>query len=83
LSRNFVFLNRTTINISFWRYVVAVMAAFLLNQLVLHVAGSLLGNAPSAHLVAQFSGAVTYTIANFFACRYWVFREPACATARS
>jgi putative flippase GtrA len=45
-----------------------------LNQLVLRLAGQVLGPAAPAHLAAQLAGMATYTLTTFLLARYWVFR---------
>ncbi len=74
LNRSFVFRHEGALSASALRYLVVVAAAFCLNQLVLRVAGGLLGPGAMLHLTAQLCGMATYTITTFLAARYWVFR---------
>ena len=74
LTRGFVFRSRDGVAGRAWRYGLAIAVAFVLNQLVLRGAGCLLGAGSFAHLAAQLTGVVFYTITNFLLCRYWVFR---------
>lgn len=73
MTRNFVFRSRDRIAGLAWKYALALAAAFLLNQLVLFIAGRVLLAGAAAHLTAQLMGVATYTLANFLLCRYWVF----------
>jgi hypothetical protein len=51
-----------------------VLAAFALNQLILHKAGAAFGQGALPHLAAQLAGMAVYTVAVFVVCRFWVFR---------
>jgi putative flippase GtrA len=73
LNRNFVFKSRTTVFTAGERYLIAMLVAFSLNQIVLQIAGRVLGSGYYPHLGAQLVGMVTYTMTSFVACRYWVF----------
>jgi putative flippase GtrA len=75
LNRRFVFRHQGELAATGVKYFVAVAASFGLNQLVLRLAGGLLGPGAGPHLAAQCAGMVTYTVANFLAARYWVFRR--------
>ena len=75
LTRNFVFRDQARMAGQAWRYGLAMTAAFLLNQLMLLVAGRVLGAGAAAHLGAQLAGLATYTVTNFLLCRYWVFPD--------
>jgi putative flippase GtrA len=74
LNRRFVFKSQTRARATAPRYIAVVLAAFALNQLILHVAGATLGQGPLPHLAAQLAGMAVYTVAVFVACRFWVFR---------
>jgi putative flippase GtrA len=77
LSRGFVFRSRTGLPASGLRYLIAVAAAFLLNQAVLRLAGMTLAAGSIQHIAAQLMAMATYSIALFVICRLWVFREAA------
>ncbi len=77
LNRGFVFRSRTGLPASGLRYLIAASGAFVLNQLVLHVAGLALGAGPVRHLAAQLMAMAAYSVAMFFLCRLWVFRPAA------
>jgi putative flippase GtrA len=55
------------------RYLVAVAAAFALNQAVLAGLRLAAGDAPLARTLAQLAGMAVYTATTFVSCRYWVF----------
>jgi putative flippase GtrA len=74
LNRRFVFRSRTGLPASGLRYLIAALGAFVLNQLVLHVAGLALGAGPVRHLAAQLMAMAVYSVVLFFLCRFWVFR---------
>jgi len=57
------------------RFLITVVAAFALNQLVLTGALALLGSAPLGRLAAQLLGMASYTAATFVLCQLWVFRQ--------
>ncbi len=75
LNRGFVFRSRTGLPASGLRYLIAALCAFVLNQGVLHVAGMALGAGPVRHLAAQLTAMAVYSLALFFLCRLWVFRQ--------
>ncbi|HEX4196792.1 MAG TPA: GtrA family protein [Caulobacteraceae bacterium] len=81
LNRSFVFRSQSGLSASGLRYLVAAAGAFVLNQIVLHVAGALLGAGAALRLTAQLMGMATYTVAMFTLCRAWVFRMPIRAPA--
>jgi putative flippase GtrA len=81
LNRGFVFRSRTGLPASGLRYLIAALGAFVLNQLVLHVAGVALGGGPIRHLAAQLIAMAAYSVALFFLCRLWVFRPAADSSA--
>jgi putative flippase GtrA len=74
LNRRFVFKSERSARATAPRYIAAVLAAFALNQLILHMAGAALGQGAVPHLAAQLAGMAVYTVAVFVACRLWVFR---------
>jgi putative flippase GtrA len=74
LNRRFVFKSQTSARATAPRYIAVVLAAFALNQLILHMAGAALGQGALPHLAAQLAGMAVYTVAVFLACRFWVFR---------
>jgi len=74
LNRRFVFKSQTSARAAAPRYIAVVLAAFALNQLILHMAGAALGQGALPHLAAQLAGMAVYTVAVFVACRFWVFR---------
>jgi putative flippase GtrA len=73
LNRSFVFRSRERAQVTGPRFVLAAVAAFILNQLVLTLALRILGDAEWARLAAQLVGMGTYTASLFLACRFWVF----------
>lgn len=73
LSKLFVFKARKTTRSAPARYVVAVAAAFALNQGVLTLAKLLLPTGPLWSVAAQGSAAVSYTAALFLLSHFWVF----------
>lgn len=75
LNRSFVFRHEGAISASAVKYLCVVAVAFCLNQLVLRIAGDLLGAGAALHLAAQLCGMATYTVATFLASRSWVFRK--------
>jgi putative flippase GtrA len=74
LSRTFVFRERTRNRWIVVRYTIAVASAFALNQVVLAILNGRLPQAPGA-VFAQGAAMVSYTIACFILCRFWVFRS--------
>jgi len=74
LNRRFVFRSQTSAGATAPRYIAVVLAAFALNQLILRVAGAILGQGALPHLAAQLCGMAVYTLTVFLACRFWVFR---------
>lgn len=74
LNRGFVFRHGGAPGAAGLRYLAAVALAFGLNQLVLRVAGPVLGAGAAAHLAAQLAGMASYTLVTFLLARYWVFR---------
>lgn len=74
LNRLFVFRSREDVGTTGIKYLVAVGAAFLVNQAVLAVAGPLFGATPLGRLAAQVTAMVSYTVLTFILCRLWVFR---------
>ena len=77
LTRGFVFKHRSKASDTGPRYLLVVACAFGLNQGVLYLVGRQLGPGAAPHLAAQLAGMVSYTVTTFFACRLWVFRDPA------
>jgi putative flippase GtrA len=77
LNRRFVFRSEAAWRRSAPRYLLVVIAAFLLNQAVLRTANAALGAGTTRHLLAQLAGMATYTLIVFTACRLWVFRPAA------
>ena len=73
LSKLFVFKARKTTRSAPARYVVAVAAAFALNQGVLTLANLVLPTGPLWSVAAQGSAAVSYTAALFLLSHFWVF----------
>ncbi|MCA0356376.1 MAG: GtrA family protein [Proteobacteria bacterium] len=73
LSKLFVFKARKTARSAPARYVVAVAAAFALNQGVLTLAKLVLPTGPLWSVAAQGSAAVSYTAALFVLSHFWVF----------
>lgn len=73
LSKLFVFKARKTTRSAPARYVVAVAAAFALNQGVLTLAKLVLPTGPLWSVAAQGSAAVSYTAALFLLSHFWVF----------
>ena len=77
LNRNFVFRSDATAASTGPKYLLVVVGAFVLNQAVLRLAGSVLGAGAGQHLTAQLCAMASYTAASFFAFQFWVFRRPA------
>jgi putative flippase GtrA len=77
LNRRFVFRSETSARATAPRYIVVVLAAFALNQLILRALGASLGAGALPHLTAQLAGMAAYTLSVFLACRLWVFRSGA------
>lgn len=75
LSRSFVFRSQDSVRKAGPRYLAAVAAAFLLNQLVMGAARALLPDAPLGHAASQFAGMIGYTGALFLLSYFWVFRR--------
>lgn len=73
LSRSFVFRSQDSVRKAGPRYLLAVGAAFALNQLVMGAARALLPDAPLGHAASQFAGMTSYTIALFLISYFWVF----------
>ena len=73
LNREFVFQSRDAHTAVGWRYVATVALGFAANQIVLTLAGGVLGEGDLAHLAAQGSGMATYTSLTFLLYRFWVF----------
>jgi putative flippase GtrA len=81
LNRSFVFKSQARARSSGPKYMVGAAIGFGLNQAVLQAALHLLGPGAWQHLAAQVCGMGVYTVSTFLICRFWVFREPAAATA--
>jgi len=77
LNRGFVFRSSHGVPASGLRYAIAAIAAFVLNQVVLRLAGAALGAGAAQHAAAQLCAMATYSVALFLACRFWVFRAVA------
>ena len=75
LSKLFVFKARKTTRAAPLRYVIAVLAAFALNQGVLTVAKLALPTGDLWSVAAQGAAAVSYTGALFLLSHFWVFAE--------
>ncbi|MCC7268553.1 MAG: GtrA family protein [Caulobacteraceae bacterium] len=73
LSRGFVFRSQDSVRRAGPRYLLAVAAAFGLNQLVMGAARALLPDAPLGHAASQFTGMASYTVALFLISYFWVF----------
>lgn len=73
LSKLFVFKARKTARSAPARYIIAVAAAFALNQGVLTLAKLMLPTGPLWSVAAQASAAVSYTAALFLLSHFWVF----------
>jgi putative flippase GtrA len=74
LNRSFVFRNEGSSRTRGMKYVIALAAAFGLNQFVLSAAGAMLGDSSLERLAAQFMAIASYTISLFVLLRMWVFR---------
>jgi putative flippase GtrA len=74
LNRRFVFKSQAAARATAPRYIVVVIVAFALNQLILRGVGASLGAGAIPHLSAQLAGMAAYTGTVFLACRFWVFR---------
>lgn len=73
LNRGFVFRSRERTAATAPRFVLAALAAFALNQLVLSLALQVAGDQAWMRLAAQLAGMTAYTASLFLACRHWVF----------
>ena len=73
LSRSFVFRSQDSVRKAGPRYLVAVAAAFALNQLAMGLARSVLPDAPLGHAASQLAGMASYTAALFLISYFWVF----------
>jgi putative flippase GtrA len=74
LSRGFVFRDQGRLAPAGVRYMVAVILAFGLNQLMLALARLVLPEAGWGGVAAQLAGMATYTASLFLLGRFWVFR---------
>jgi putative flippase GtrA len=74
LGREFVFRDRGRVAPAGARYVVAVILAFGLNQLMLALARMALPDETWGGAAAQLAGMATYTASLFLLARFWVFR---------
>ncbi|HEX2801065.1 MAG TPA: GtrA family protein, partial [Phenylobacterium sp.] len=75
LNRGFVFRHGGGITRAGLRYAAATALALALNQLVLRLAGVVLGAGAGPHLAAQLAAMATYTGVGFLTFRFWVFRQ--------
>ncbi|MFL5297697.1 MAG: GtrA family protein [Phenylobacterium sp.] len=73
LQKTFVFRSSGRLTTAGPRFVAVILAAFALNQLVLLLGLSVLGNGAWQHAAAQLGGAVAYTASSFLAFQFWVF----------
>jgi putative flippase GtrA len=80
LNRSFVFRSRAALPSTGLRYAGAALAAFALNQAILHLAGSALGAGAPERLAAQLMAMAAYSVALFGFCRLWVFPRGATST---
>ena len=74
LNRGFVFRSQGALPATGFRYVIAALSAFALNQGVLHLAGVAPGSGSVRRLIAQVMAMAVYSIALFAFCRLWVFK---------
>jgi putative flippase GtrA len=73
LHRGLVFRDRIAARWTILRYIVSVALSFAFNQIILEL---LLRSLPAAGLyVAQGVAVMTYTIALFLLCRFWIFAQ--------
>jgi putative flippase GtrA len=77
LNRLFVFRSRDDVARTGMKYLVAVGAAFAVNQGVLAAVGPTFGAQPLGRLAAQVTAMACYTLLTFVLCRLWVFRAAA------
>jgi putative flippase GtrA len=77
LSRGFVFRSRESARSAGPRYLLAVAAAFALNQGVMGLARALLPDAAWGHAASQLAGMASYTVALFLISYLWVFPRKA------
>lgn len=77
LSKRFVFRSKATAAATGPKFLAVALFAFALNQMVLQIAGRILGDGAGPHLLAQLIAMSTYTATNFVLCRLWVFRRAA------
>lgn len=75
LSRGFVFRSRDSVRKAGPRYLIAVAASFLLNQLVMGAARPLLPDTALGHAASQLAGMASYTVALFLISYFWVFPQ--------
>jgi putative flippase GtrA len=81
LNRIMVFRSQETAARSGPRFLIAAAACFGLNQLVLAAGLAVLGHEPPGRLISQGLGMVSYTVALFGLCQFWVFPQRRAASA--
>ena len=73
LNRGFVFRSRAVLPSAGARYLIVAGGAFVLNQMVLRIAGGAFGAGAGPHLAAQLLAMSAYSLTVFVLCRIWVF----------
>lgn len=81
LNRIFVFRSAAQARLTAPKFAAALAVAFAVNQLVLFIAGKVLGSSQLMHFMAQVVAMASYTVVNFALCRFWVFRRAQTNTA--
>ena len=80
LNRSFVFRAAGARSSQAMRFLVTVVVAFGLNELVLSLAVAPSRAVTGSTIAAQMAAMATYTVVNFVLCRFWVFRREPDAT---
>jgi putative flippase GtrA len=76
LNRRFVFGTEGHFGPAAARFALGMLAAFILNQIVLLVLTHRFGSKGLAAAACQIVAMASYTLAFFVLCRWWVFRAP-------
>jgi putative flippase GtrA len=77
LAKVFVFRSQGRVATTGPRYVMVILVAFVLNQIALRLALTVLGNGALQHALAQAAGMIVYTGLAFVGCQLWVFSSRA------
>lgn len=74
LNRRFVFTGPSTVEGQKTRYLIAIAAAFCVNQAVLTAGAAILPHSDLGRTIAQVCAIGSYTVTQFLLMRLWVFR---------